>query len=241
MIEDIMKLIEMFYIAFMFVYNQMYLLNFDMSDSESSDSGSETLSDITDNTIISFDEDMTVIEYIGSQQNYRTRILKTMKTICNYDTNMTVLLCHMLTNETNLDNQRSLRQLFTGVDSTITQEEIIVPLKEDIDVRIEILTEEKDKTKKNTFVRTIKMNIESIVSSKEEIEECLREIKKPYVKVNGNVKPKFIFEMYLHYFNEPCFLENSQIMKIQRTVHDVINSYNTSSRDPERFLKSLLV
>jgi hypothetical protein len=240
MIEDIMKLIEMFYIAYMFVYNQMHLLNFDVIDNESSDYEDETLSDLSDISSISSQEDIAIVEYTGSQQNYHTRILKTMKIVCNYDLNMSVLLCYLLTNETEQEKQVLLSQLLTGVDEAIIEEERIIVLKDDIDVRIYISAAEKDKTKKNSHVREIKVSVESVVYTEEDINAYIHEIKKLYVKVNGVVKPKFINEMYIHYFNESCFLEQSQVMKIKKTVSQVIDSYNTSSRDPDRFLTSLL-
>ncbi len=241
MIEDIMKLIEMFYIAYIFIYNHWHSLNFDIIDMESSDYGDETLSDISDISSIYSQGDISVIEYTGSQLNYHTRILKTMKTTCTYDVDMSVLLCYLLTTETETEKQVLLSQLLTGVDEAILEEERIIALKDEIDVRIYISEAERDKTKKNAHVREIKVSIESALCTEEEIKDCIHEIKKQYVKVNGHAKPKFINEMYIHYFNESCLLEQSQVMKIKQTVPYVIDSYNMSSRDPDRFLKNLLM
>ena len=152
---------------------------------------------------------------------------------------MTILICHMLTNETDAEKQNILSQLFTGVDFAL-EEEIIVNVNNDIDARIIVSDAVKDKTKKNAVVRDIKVIIESFFSSKEEILKHISEIKKPYVKVNGQVKPKFINEMYIYYFDEPCFLEHQQIMKIKKTIKEVIQYYGTSNNNADRFLKSLL-
>ena len=245
MLEDISKLFEFFYLVFIFIYNQGNIINYDLfdsdSDSDSDTSIDETLSDISENMSLSSQEDVFAVEYSGYQQNYHTRILKTMKSVCTYDSNMAVLLCHMLTTETDHHKQLLLRQLLTGVESSIVEEEIMVHLQDDIDVRIHISKEEKDKTKKNTFIREIYMSVESFLYRKDEIDNCLHNIRKPYVKVNGNVKSKFINEMYIHYFDEPCLLENSQIMKIKKTVNDVLDSYHVSTNQPDRFLTSLLL
>ena len=152
---------------------------------------------------------------------------------------MTIFLCHMLTNEKDVEKQNILSQLFRGVDFAL-EEEIIVNVNNDIDARIIISDAVKDKTKKNAVVRDIKIIIESLFCSKEEILKRISEIKKLYVKVNGQVKPKFINEMYIYYFDEPCFLEHQQIMKIKKTIKEVTQYYGTSNNNADRFLKSLL-
>lgn len=240
MIEDINKVIELFYIVFLFIYNKWELL---VGNENSSDSDSNTS---IEGSIVIFDmpgENQCILNSIsltGSQQTYFTRVSKSKKAICDYPDDMTILICHMLTNETDVEKQTLLSQLFRGVDSSVQEDEIIVNLIDDIDARINVSSAVKDKTKKNAVVRDIKVNIESYFFSKEELLKRISEIKKLYVKVNGQVKPKFINEMYIYYFDEPCLLEHQQVMKIKKTVKDVVQYYGTSNNNADRFLKSLL-
>lgn len=240
MIEHISKVIELFYIAFLFIYNKWELL----VDNENS-SDSDTDSSIEDSVVI-FDmpgENQCILNSItltGSQQSYFTRVSKSKKAICNYPDDMTILICHMLTSETDVATQTLLSELFRGMDSSLEEGEIIVNLNDDIDARITVSGAVKDKTKKNAVVRDIKVSVESYFCSKEEILKRINEIKKLYVKVNGQVKPKFINEMYIYYFDEPCFLEHQQVMKIKKTVKDVLQYYGTSNNNADRFLKNLL-
>lgn len=244
MIEDINKVIELFYIVFLFIYNKWELL---VGNENSSDSDSDSDSNTSiEGSIVIFDmpgENQCILNSIsltGSQQTYFTRVSKSKKAICDYPDDMTILICHMLTNETDVEKQTLLSQLFRGVDSSVQEDEIIVNLIDDIDARINVSSAVKDKTKKNAVVRDIKVNIESYFFSKEELLKRISEIKKLYVKVNGQVKPKFINEMYIYYFDEPCLLEHQQVMKIKKTVKDVVQYYGTSNNNADRFLKSLL-
>jgi hypothetical protein len=242
MIEDINKVIELFYIVFLFIYNKWDLL---VGNENSSDSDSDSNTSI-EGSIVIFDMPgenqctLNSISLTGSQQTYFTRVSKSKKAICDYPDDMTILICHMLTNETDADKQTLLSQLFRGVESSVQEDEIIVNLNDDIDVRITVSSAVKDKTKKNAVVRDIKANVESYFCSKGDILKSINEIKKLYVKVNGQVKPKFINEMYIYYFEEPCLLEHQQVMKIKKTVKDVVQYYGTSNNNAERFLKSLL-
>jgi hypothetical protein len=247
MIEDINKVIELFYIVFLFIYNKWGIFTgIDMesissiASSESVIDDSDSLSDITTETFEDNDDILNQIVFTGSQQTYFTRVSKSKKAICDYPDDMTILTCHMLTNETDVEKQTILSQLFKGVDSSVEEQEIIVDLNDDIDARITVSQAVKDKTKKNAVVRDIKLSVESYFCSKEEILKRISEIKKLYVKVNGQVKPKFINEMYIYYFDEPCLLEHQQVMKIKKTVKDVVQYYGTSNNNADRFLKSLL-
>lgn len=237
MIEDINKVIELFYIVFLFIYNKWDIfVGIDVNSNDDED----TLSDITSETFDDNDDTLNQISFIGSQQTYFTRVSKSKKALCDYPDDMTILICHILTSETDVETQTLLSQLLRGVDSSIEEEEIIVNLNDDIDARITVSSAVKDKTKKNAVVRDIKVNVESYFCSKEELLKRISEIKKQYVKVNGQVKPKFINEMYIYYFDEPCFLEHQQVMKIKKTVKDVVQYYGTSNNNADRFLKSLL-
>lgn len=236
MLEAIHNVINLFYMVFLFIYNKWDFL---VEDNDTSDSRS------IDSSVVIFDmsdenqQILNSIKLTGSQQTYFTRVSKSKKALCEYPDDMTILICHMLTNEIDTERQNVLSQLFKGVDSSI-EEEIIVNLKDDIDARIIISDAVKDKTKKNAIVREIKVTIESFFYSKEEILKHIDEIKKLYVKLNKQVKPKFINEMYIYYFDEPCFLENQQIMKIKKTVKQVVQCYGTSNNNADRFLKGLL-
>lgn len=234
MFQDIQKMIELFYIVFLFIYNKWDLFAGNISER---DTESTTLEINMPDEIQGV---LSSIEITGSQQTYSTRVSKTKKSICDYPEDMTILICHMLTSDTDSEKQILLSQLFRGVDYSVEEDEIIVNLNDDIDARVTISRAIKDKAKKNAVVRDIKINIESYYSTKEEVLNCINEIKKPYVKVNGQVKPKFINEMYIYYFDEPCLLEHQQVMKIKKTVKDVVQYYGSSNNHADRFLKSLL-
>lgn len=238
MFQDINKVIELFYIVFLFIYNKWDVFAGIDDDSTRSEEG--TLCDITTETFRDNDDILNQVSFTGSQQTYFTRVSKSKKAICDYPNDMTILICHMLTSETDVEKQTLLSQLFRGVDSSVQEDEIIVNLNDDIDARITVSSVAKDKNKKNAVVRDIKVNVESYFSSKEDILKSINEIKKLYVKVNGQVKPKFINEMYIFYFDEPCLLEHQQVMKIKKTVKDVVQYYGTSNNNADRFLKSLL-
>ena len=198
-IQDISKIIELFYIAFLYIYNNWVLL---VDDGDNSIEGSTIIFDMPgENQCI-----LNSIAFTGSQQTYFTRISKTKKALFDYPDDMTVLLCYMLTQEKDIEKQTLLSQTFRGVDSSIDEDEILVNIKDDIDALVTVNSATKDNTKKNAVTRDVKLSIESYVSSKEELLKCISEIKKQYVKVNGQVKPKFINEMYIYYFDEPCLL-----------------------------------
>lgn len=238
MIEDINKVIELFYIVFLFIYNKWDV--FTGIDDDSTSSEKDSLSDISTETFEDNDDVLNQVSFTGSQQTYFTRVSKSKKAICEYPDDMTILICHMLTSETDVETQTLLSQLFRGVDSSVQEKEIIVNLNDDIDARITVSSAVKDKNKKNAVVRDIKVIVESYFCGKEEMLKRINEIKKLYVKVNGQVKPKFINEMYIYYFDEPCLLEHQQVMKIKKTVKDVVQYYGTSNNNADRFLKSLL-
>lgn len=238
MIEDINKVIELFYIVFLFIYNKWDV--FTGIDDDSTSSEKDSLSDISTETFEDNDDVLNQVSFTGSQQTYFTRVSKSKKAICDYPDDMTILICHMLTSETDVETQTLLSQLFRGVDSSVQENEIIVNLNDDIDARITVSSAVKDKNKKNAVVRDIKVIVESYFCGKEEMLKRINEIKKLYVKVNGQVKPKFINEMYIYYFDEPCLLEHQQVMKIKKTVKDVVQYYGTSNNNADRFLKSLL-
>jgi hypothetical protein len=238
MIEDINKVIELFYIVFLFIYNKWDV--FTGIDDDSTSSEKDSLSDISTETFEDNDDVLNQVSFTGSQQTYFTRVSKSKKAICDYPDDMTILICHMLTSETDVETQTLLSQLFRGVDSSVQEKEIIVNLNDDIDARITVSSAVKDKNKKNAVVRDIKVIVESYFCGKEEMLKRINEIKKLYVKVNGQVKPKFINEMYIYYFDEPCLLEHQQVMKIKKTVKDVVQYYGTSNNNADRFLKSLL-
>lgn len=238
MIQDINRIIELFYIVFLFIYNKWDV--FAGIDDDSTRDEEDTLSNIATETFENIDNNLNQISFTGSQQTYFTRVSNSKKAICDYPDDMTILICHMLTSETDVEKRNLLSQLFGGVDSSLEEEEIIVNLINDIDARVTVSRSIKDKTKKKAVIREIKVNVESYFFSGKELTKCINEIKKPYVKVNGQVKPKFINEMYIYYFNEPCLLEHQQVMKIKKTVKDVVQYYGTSNNNADRFLKSLL-
>ena len=183
-------------------------------------------------------KDELIIE--GSQSRYLTKVSKNLKTVNDYQEDFILVCCHILRTRTQEDIQNLLKQILCTIENShVTSKSTY--LDEDLfcDIRLKHSTT-KNKSKQDIDTTNIQFRLFGYGFSDKEMLQYIQQIREHYTGTIGNARSDFISEMYTHLYSEPCFTDEDQLNRINKTPKEILDCYHRHPKNPTSFMRSLL-
>ena len=176
----------------------------------------------------------------GSQHTYLTKVSKSVKTTNDYSNEFILLCCYLLRTRTEHEVVSLIKQILC----TIKNNNIVtmsMQLSDDIYCDIQITHSSSDGQSKQTIADyMIEFKLSNDQFATLDIVRFLDEIREHYTGAIGNARADFICEMYTHLYNEPCLIDEDQLVYINKTPQEVLECYHRYPDSPDSFVKRLM-
>uniref|UniRef100_A0A6C0IV12 Uncharacterized protein n=1 Tax=viral metagenome TaxID=1070528 RepID=A0A6C0IV12_9ZZZZ len=176
----------------------------------------------------------------GSQSSHLTKVSKNVKITNDYHDDFILLCCYLLRTRTEEDIQDLLKQILCKIEN---RKIVSKSIQIDDDLYCDIVIQHAsyiNRSKQTIQTSEIKFILSDDQLSETEISRFIDEIREHYTGAIGNARAEFICEMYTHLYNEPCFIDEDQLVHINKTPKEILDCYHRYPDNPASFVKRLL-
>jgi hypothetical protein len=176
----------------------------------------------------------------GSQSSHLTKVSNNIKTTNDYQDDFILLCCYLLRMRTEEDIQRLLKQILCKIEN---RKIVSTSIEIDDDLYCDIVIQHAsyiNRSKQTIQTSEISFILTDDQLSGSEVSWFIDEIREHYTGAIGNARAEFICEMYTHLYNEPCFIDEDQLVHINKTPKDILDCYHRYPDNPASFVKRLL-